>query len=39
VDPRRLLEAETIQQGKRNRYFIKKSVPDALENDQAVTID
>ena len=34
-----VLEAETVAQGRRNRYLIKKSVVEALENDQAVTID
>jgi excisionase family DNA binding protein len=29
-----VLEAETVEQGKRNRYLIKKSVVEALENDR-----
>ncbi len=30
-----VLEAETVIEGRRNRYLIKKSVLEALENDQA----
>ncbi len=30
-----VLEAETVIEGKRNRYYVKKSVLAALENDQA----
>jgi len=30
-----VLEATTVIEGRRNRYFIKKSVLAALENDQA----
>ena len=30
-----VLEATTVIEGRRNRYLIKKSVLEALENDQA----
>ena len=34
-----VLEAETVIEGRRNRYFIKKSVVEALENGQVESLE